>query len=437
MGKSTIIYVIGLSLIIGLALTNVNRSSLDSMDTYSTYFGRTMAHNIALAAANLATNRVLFTPGYNTPFSGSFSGGSYDVAFADTGSGEAYRKFMSVTSAYNAGGETIRDTVRAVFGRYSFSRYAWFTDMERNGYRRPNGTGGPYHGQSDWKITGDSVFGYAHTNSKFNLAGRPYFGKKVTATNAPTTANLAGVYNPTFMEGYEWGVSVARPTGSIATLKANANIGNPLAGYFNGNDVGMRFMDTDVRVRVPYNTGALVDTVMRIADLSSTGLTGILNGDLHISGRYQGQLSVAAFTGTGATANKGNVWIDGDVIAHDNPQTNPASTDKLGIIAERMAYITEDHHRNASSQVNIQAAIYTHNGEFTAEDFWTIPISGRVNLYGSICQATAGSLGVFNHGHGLLHGFFYSIRHDTRFLVMGPPHFPYSTKYRLVAWWEN
>lgn len=437
MGKSTIIYVIGLSLIIGLALTNVNRSSLDSMDIYATYFGRTMAHNIALAAANLATNKVLFTPGYNTAMSGSFAGGTYSVAFADTGSGGAFRKFMNVTSAYNAGGETLRDTVRAVFGLYSFSRYAWFTDMERNGYKRPNGTGGPYHGQSDWKITGDSVFGYSHTNSKFNLAGKPYFGKKVTATNAPTTANLAGVYAPTFMEGYEWGVTVDRPEGNITTLKANSNIGNPLAGYFNGNDVGMHFQDANVRIRVPYNTGSTVDTVMRIADLSSTGLVGVLSGDLHISGRYQGQLSVAAFTGTGPLSNRGNVWIDGDVTAYTNPQSNPSSTDKLGIIAERMAYITQDPHRNSSSQVNIQAAIYCHNGEFTAENFWTIPISGRVNLYGSVCQGTAGSLGVFNHGHGLQNGFFYSIRHDPRFMAMGPPNFPFSTKYRLVAWWEN
>ena len=437
MGKSTIIYVIGLSLIIGLVLTNVNRSSLDSMDTYATYFGRTMAHNIALSAANLATNKVLFTPGYNTPFSGSFSGGTYSVAFADTGSGELYRKFMSVTTAYNAGGETLRDTVKAVFGRYSFSRYAWFTEWEKNGYVRPNGTNGPYFGASDWKITGDSVFGYAHTNSKFNLAGRPYFGKKVTATNAPTTGTLGGVYSPTFMEGYEWGVTVDRPTGNIATLKANANIGNPLASYFNGKDVGMQFLDNNVRVRVPYNTGAIKDTVMRIADLSSTGLVGVLNGDLHISGRYQGQLSVAAFTGTGATANKGNVWFDGDVTAYTNPQTNSTSTDKLGVIAERMAYITKDPSRNASSQVNIQAAIYCHTGELTAEDFWSIPISGRVNLFGSVCQGTAGSLGVFNFGSGLQNGFYYSLRHDPRFLVMGPPNFPFSTKYRLVAWWEN
>jgi hypothetical protein len=190
-------------------------------------------------------------------------------------------------------------------------------------------------------------------------------------------------------------------------------------------------------VKVPYNTGAFIDTVMKVADLSSTGLVGVLSGDLHVSGRYKGQLTVAAFTGTGPLANKGNVWFDGDVTAYDDPRSNPSSTDKLGIVAERMAYITKDNTRNPSSNLSIQAAIYCHDGEFTAEDFWSIPISGRVSLYGSICQSTAGSLGVFSAGSGLLNGFYYSIRHDARFLVMGPPNFPFSTKYRLIAWWEN
>jgi hypothetical protein len=110
----------------------------------------------------------------------------------------------------------------------------------------------------------------------------------------------------------------------------------------------------------------------------------------------------------------------------------------LGVVAERMGYISKTLATgNINKVINIEAAIYTHNGEFTAEDFWTIPPSGRVNLYGSLTQKTAGSLGVFNPGVGLLNGYFYSIRHDDRFLGMGPPGFPFSTKYRLVSWWEN
>lgn len=439
MGKSTIIYVIGLSLIVGLTLTTVNRTSLDSMDTYATYFGRTMAHNIALAAANLGANKVLFTPGYSTALSGSFSGGSYSVAFNDTGTGSSYAKFMTVVSQYSAGGENMRDTVKAVFSRVGFSRYGWFTEQERNGYVSASGTNGPYFGASDYKITGDSVFGYAHTNSKFNLAGTPYFSKKVTAMNAPTTMTLFGVYAPIFIEGYEWGISIARPPSNLTYLKSISNSGSPLAGLMTGNDVSMEFFSGGtVRVRIPPSTGALKDTTLPVSSLSSTKVIGVIGGDLRVKGTYQGQYTLAAFSGaSGPSTNKGNVWVDGSIVAATNPRTNPSSTDKLGLVAERMGYITKDNTRNMSSVLNVQAAIYCHNGEFTAEDFWSIPKSGRVNLYGSITQKTAGSLGVFSSSSGLLNGFFYSIRHDARFLEDGPPEFPFSPKYRLVAWWEN
>jgi hypothetical protein len=431
MGKSSIVYVIGLSLIIGIALANINETSMGSMDSYTTYFGRTMAHNIALAAANVGANRVLFDYSYSSSFSGPFGGGTYSVAYSDTGSANTYVKFMDVVAAFNSGGETIRDTVRAVFGRRQFSIYGWFTEEEKNGYIKPNGSTGPYYGASDWKITGDSVFGYAHTNYKFNLAGRPYFDRKVTGS-------LGGVQDPIYNEGYEWGVTINRDTANIGTLRTLANAGNPFAAAFDGNDVGLEFFNTgDVHVRIPHNTGATLDTTVPVSVLSSTRVIGAVNGDLHLKGTYRGKVTVCAFTGTGATAKKGNIWVDGDLVAADNPRTNPASTDMLGVVAERMGYITKDLTRTTSSVLNIQAAIYCHNGEFTAEDFWSIPKSGRVSLYGSITQKTAGSLGVFSFSSGLLNGYFYSIRHDPRFLSVGPPAFPFSSKLKLIAWWEN
>jgi len=434
MGKATIVYVIGLTLIIGLALSNINRSSLDSMDTYATYFGRTMAHNIALAAANVGASRVLFDPTFGSNFSGTFSGGTYDVIWADTGMGQTFTKFMTATSSYNAGGETIRDTIRGVFNRRILSRYSWFTESETNGYKRPNGANGPYFGHSDWKITGDSVFGYAHTNSKFNLAGQPYFGKKVTATNAPSLMTLFGKKDPIYNEGYEWGVTVTRPYDNLTTLQTLANGGSPIASRVNGQDVGLEFQTDQVHVRVPYNTGATLDTTMKIADLGASKVFGVTGGDIHVKGTYQGQLTVVAMQG--ANPLKGNVWIDGDVVASDNPRYNPSSTDMLGLVAERMGYITKDPARTTSSVLYVQAAIYCHNGEFTAEEFWNIPKSGSVNLYGSLCQKTAGSLGVFT-GAGLQNGMFYHITHDPRMVTGGPPQFPYSGNLRLVAWWEN
>lgn len=435
MGKSTVVYVVGLSVIIGITLMNVNQSTVDSLDTYATYFGRTMAHNIALAGANIGTNKILFSSTYSTAFADSFAGGYYSVQYDSTA---PMQKTMLVRSFFNSGGDMIRDTIKAVFMYTMFSRYGWFTEKENNGYVSPSGANGPFYGASDYKITGDSVFGYAHTNGKFNLGGRPYFDKKVTATNAPTLMLVNGVKDPVYNEGYEWGRTIKRDTANLVTLKSIANTGTTLPpGVFNNNDVGLEFFgDGTVRVRIPYNTGALHDTTLPITSVAANRIIGVDGGDIHVKGTYKGQVTLAAFKGGGAFVNKGNIWVDGSIVASDNPYTNPNSLDMLGLVAERMSYITKDNTRNASSVLNVQAAIYCHSGEFTAEEFWNIGIHGRVNLFGSLTQNSAGSLGVFNSS-GLIHGMYYSIRHDPRFLSSGPPSFPFSTKYRLVSWWEN
>jgi hypothetical protein len=449
MGKSAVVYVIGLTVLIAIALYNVNQSSVESMDTYSAYFGRTMSHNIALAGANIATNKILFNATYATAFSDSFAGGTFSVHFDSTA---PKTKTVTVIAAYAAGttltGDAIiRDTIRALFQYVMFSRYGWFTDRESNGYLDTNGLPGPYYNASDWKITGDSVFGYAHTNGHFNLGGTPFFQKKVTATNGPSTMTVGGVYNPTFNEGYEWGRTLTRDTANIIALRNNLNTGSPLpASLFQNRDVGFDFKsDGTIRVLVPWNpggvawgtTGATLDTIVSISALSSSSVIGVEGGDAHVKGTYKGQVTVMALSGaSGPSTNKGNIWVDGNIKAATNPQTNPNSTDMLGLVAERMGYISKDMSRTPASVLEIQAAIYCHRGEFTAEDFWNLPLQGRVALYGSLCQSTAGALGVFSGG-GLTHGMFYSVYHDSRFLTQGPPSFPFSTKYRLVSWWEN
>jgi hypothetical protein len=436
MGKSTVVYVVGLAVIIGITLMNVNQATVASLDTYATYFGRTMAHNIALAGANIGTNKILFSSTYSTSFADSFAGGYYAVQFDSTA---PMTKTMRVQAMYNAGGETIRDTIRAQFMYTIFSRYGWFTEKEINGYVSPSGANGPFTGASDYKITGDSVFGYAHSNGKFNLGGQPYFDKKVTATNAPTLMTVNGKQDPIYNEGYEWGRTIKRDTANIGILRSMSNTGSALdASLFQNNDVGLEFFGNGtVRVRVPYNTGTLKDTTLPVGSLSTSKVIGVIAGDVHVKGTYKGQVTLAAFKGaSGAATNKGNIWVDGSIVASDNPRTNVNSLDMMGLVAERMSYITKDNTRNASSILSVQAAIYCHTGEFTAEEFWNIGIHGRVDLFGSLTQNSAGSLGVFNSS-GLIHGMYYSIRHDPRFLNSGPPSFPFSTKYRLVSWWEN
>lgn len=442
MGKAAIIYVVGLSLLVGYGLMNINANSTQSMDTYQQYYGRTMAHNLAITGANIGTQLLTRNPAYtgdllNQQFG---SNGWYDMRLTKSGHEArivSVARFKTYIEPDHPDGY-IRDTVIADFKHIPFSEYGWFTEKEVNGYVTPTGANGPHFNASDWKITGDSVYGWAHTNNSFNLGGSPYFNDKVTGRNAPTLMTVGGVRAPIYNAGYQWGITVTRPTANITNLKALAAAGNVLSLPLNNNDVGLTFQSNgNVRVRIPYNTGATRDTTLPITSLTNNGVIGTTGGDLRVSGTYRGQVTICAFKGTGAATNKGNVWIEGDVVANTSPRGgNTSSTDMLGIVAERMSYVTRNTSRTAASVLNIDAAIYCHTGEFTAEQYWASGIHGRVSLYGSVTQNSAGSLGTFGSG-GILTGFFYSIRHDSRFLVEQPPNFPSSDKYKLVSWWEN
>lgn len=438
MGKSSIIYVMGLTLIVGLALNTIGHNSLKSVDAYTAYYATTQVHNIAVSGANIGTNYLLNGGGAPPNFGVTFFGGTDSVSYLTDVPEPLWvtMRSVSVTNMADKDGNAFRDTVEGVFKHVQFAKFSWFTESEVNGYIDKNGNHGPYYGAADWKITGDSVWGPAHTNNHFNLDGTPYFHDKITASLAATLGPTA---HPVYNGGFQWGIQKKRPNTSSLEAKLTAAAGWFYDGNTNGgNDVGMTFLNENVRVQAPPLGGGM-DTTMPITTLAPNGVMVVKNADLRLKGVYSGSLTVAAFSGTGATANKGNIWIDGDIVANVNPVNNPDSPDMLGIIAGRMAYITENNSRSSSSQLSIQAAVYCQNGELTAENFWTIPVSGRVNLFGGVTQISAGSLGLFSPGPPLhfLHGFAYNIHNDPRFETRQPPNFPYSDSYELVSWWEN
>lgn len=427
MGKSLLIYVIGLGLIVSTVLYTINARSLDSFDTFALYYARTMSHTIASAGANIATQACLNDPNYSTNTTDqAFSGGTFSTTIVKTPDSTK----ITTISRYPIGNSAMRDTIVAVLKHTSFSKYGWFTDSETNGY-----VGCPYFGASDWKITGDSVFGPAHTNSKFNLAGAPYFNDKVTATNSPTLQTMNGIRAPIYNAGYQWGISVTRPTTNLPGLLNTAQTQGGLLTT-SGNDAALTFLSNGkVAVRIPPTTGSVRNDTVPLSTIAPAGIIVANGADLRVKGTYSGKVTVVALKGS--TTNKGNVWIDGNgIVANVSPRGNPLSNDMLGIVAEQSTYISRDDTRNSSSVVNIDASVYCHNGELTAYQFWQIGVHGRVSLFGGVTQKTAGSLGVFSSS-GITHGFFYSIRHDARFLTTAPPQFPSSTKYELLSWWEK
>jgi hypothetical protein len=441
MGKSSIMYVVGLGILLMYYVMAISNTSTQSLSGALEYHTRTTVHNAAVAGANIGTHNVLMGTDTSATFTGVFMGAPFSVVIDNPGPGGT-RRVASVASLefeLRDGYGTIRDTVIALFRHIQFARYGYFSGAEVNGYMSAAGNGTP--GGSMWKVTGDSMFGYAHTNTRWNLGGRPYFDSKVTAFNPPNSMIYGGVYDPIFNGGTQWGITVNRPVANLTNLQNQASASFPSA-LISGNDLGLEFFaDGSVHVTVPAIVGSSRNDTVPLSSLTTTGVIAVTGGDIRVRGTYKGAVTLAALSGSAPT--KGNIWIDGDLVASNDPRADQTSTDMLGLVAERMAYVTTKNPitgtlipRDASSITRVQAAIYTQNGVFAAEDYDTVPVSGRIALFGSLTMNASTSTGVLGGGT-LAHGFLKSIRHDDRFLTTAPPGFPASDKYELLSWWED
>jgi hypothetical protein len=281
------------------------------------------------------------------------------------------------------------------------------------------------------------MFGFSHTNKRWNLGGKPYFHDKVTAFNSPNTMLYGGVYAPVFNAGYQWGITINRPVANLTNLENAAVAGNatPNMSFIQNNDASFNFFaDGRVHVRVPPGTGAIRNDTLPISSITSTGVIAVKNGDVRVRGTYQGAVTLVALKGAGTF--KGNVWIDGNIVANTNPNGNEGSPDMLGLVAQRMCYVSINGSRTSASILNIQAAVYTHEGVFAAQAYDSIGLHGRINLFGALAMCASTATGKITGGV-LSNGFLKSIRHDPRYLTSAPPKFPFSDKYELVSWWEN
>lgn len=441
MGKSTIIYVAGLAALLLLFTVTITDTSTRSVANAAEYYARTASHAVAVAGANIGTHQVLMGTDSVSSFTGTMNGVTFAVVIDSAGPWGAKRvRSVSSTTYFGRFGESVmHDTVVATFRRLTFSRYGYFSNAEINRYMSPSSDS--TSGQQVWKVTGDSLYGFAHTNSRWNLGGRPYFDNKATGFNPPQTRVVDGTYAPVFNGGTEWGISVPRSSASLGNLKGAASASLPSA-LFTGNDVGLTFLsDGRVRVKIPPFTGTTRDDTLALAGLMPNGVLAVEGGDLRVLGTYRGQATLVALSG--AVSTKGNIWIDGNLLAANDPSADPSSTDMLGLVAERMAYVTTTDPlsgnpipRDGSSVVTVQAAVYCQRGILAAQSFDSIPPSGRFSFFGTLTMNAAALLGVAV-GETLQHGFHFNSRYDLRFLTTTPPGFPVSEKYELLSWWEN
>lgn len=429
-GKATILLVLGFALIFLVVGYNFGSITNRAVDNSVLYFKKTIAYDIAVSGANMALNEIFMDPTWNTGYSDlSFYGGEIDAAVTSNGSE------LQVASMGSYEGETA--TVVVVLQASSYAKYAW------------------YAGNMNSKVfvTGDTVWGPLHTQSKLNIGGDPVFWGKVTALKGmnPSEKNLAKMgYNPKFYGGYESGVDVSIPVNyQFDTQKAAAIDGVAKGGssYFTNTDLWLTF---NADGTVTYRTGIGSDSSTYSAPITESLSTFAPNnliyvgyGNIYAAGTVNGRVSIVA--GESSGSGHGNVYLVDNLTyttppmvwdpVENNYVANSACTDMLGILASNNVRISNTKANVNDKDIELHAAIFAAQGGFEMEDK-TIPPSGTLKLLGSVVAAKEEEIAIANSSGVIEHGYARHVVYDDRMLTGVPPYFPTTDQFEIVSWYE-
>ena len=417
-GKASLILVTGFSFILGYISMNLSNNANHTVENMAMYNEVTASHNLATAGANVALSMFYKDTTWRGPVSEDLSSGGLQGTFTarmDPVAGDKMR--LRSTSTYTLDpGKRIHDTVEVFFDRTrrnSFSMFAWMTLFEGNVF---------------W-IDKDTVWGRVHSNGRLHVNGKPVFMQKVTTAKSFDPKVGTGTNNAIFKNGFETGVAAIDFPNDLSELVSAANTVN---GRKYATDIWVTLVpgtsannDGFALVRSTA-AGPIIDTVF----LNNPAFNGVMlgSGRVNVQGTLDGKLSIASLQ---------DLYIQDDVLYEHNPQYE-ASDDLLGLIAENNVVVADNAANN--SNCSIQGSVFCRTGSFGAEHYNTRPVSGTLQVYGSIVQDTRGAVGTFN-ASGITHGFSKRYRYDDRLAdpSFRPPYYPgfWVKTYAISNWWES
>ena len=421
MGKTALLVVFGTSLILGNMLVGLNRRTISQNELISGHYERMISRNIANSAANIAVSKLFQDFNWRTGLtSTSMVGGYYaadiqDISFDTTVS--VQRVKVTATSTY--GGVT--DTVIVVVARAPFSYYAQFTANwpDSNSY-----------------VTGDTLYGPIHTNTKFKFGGSPVFFGKVSSVDPDYDTWGSG--SPQFLGGTEFGAqSIPMPTfaAGLQALQDSAYAG----GDVYDDEVWLNF---HAGGSYDYYVGSSFDPIngtwLGPKSLSSLSnpiiMTENNTDDMHIMGTVSGQLTI--FSGR-------DIYIENNIMYADDPRTNPASQDMLGLVASEDIVVADTPANEIDVEIHgalLAVGLSAARGEFYVQNLIS-GTSGTMTLFGSTIQKNRGTRATgYLDGNGevvITNGYALKSYYDDRFLHVGPPVFPNAQKTILYSWLED
>ena len=416
MGKTALLVVLGTSLVLGSMLTGLNKRTASQSEFISEHYERMISRNIANSAANIAVSKLFQDPSWRTGLTSTGMAGGYyaadilDINFDTTVA--VQRVKVTATSTYGG----ITDTVIAVVARPPSSHYAQLTDNwpAANSY-----------------VTGDTLYGPIHTNTKFKFGGSPVFFGKVSSVDSSYDTWGSGA--PQFLGGTEFGAKDI-PMPSLATgLQALRDSAIAGGDRYSDNHVWLKFF---VDGSYDHYEG---DSFLGIYDgkKSLSDITGVImldknNKDIHVQGTVNGQVTIY---GKGR-----HIYIDDDLLYADDPRINPDSQDMLGLVAKNDIIVADSLANH--DDVEIHGAIMALNQEFKVENLEGAGPLGTMTLFGSTFQKERGKLanGILDSTDftvTITDGYALKSYYDNRFFHVGPPVFPTAQKTVVYSWLED
>ena len=410
MGRTSILMVIGFNIIFALMGFSLSRISAEAVKNFSNYYTNVAAHNIAASAANIAANQIFFTPNWRDGYSNvPFAGGRYSVQVRDLPQRRIQVTARAVTSAPNENTGMYEDktaTIVIVMQPSSFAKFTYYSMIE----------GGIY-----W-ITGDTVWGPFHTQSKLTVSGSPVFQGKVTTKKGLFKSPSSST--PKFYGGYQSGVDISLPS-NLNPLEQTAIDGGK---YFNsGADVNLTF---NADGTVTWQEGASAPVTEPITTMAPNGVILVDGANIRMKGTVNGKVTVSATGSSGL--GQGNVYLDDDIV-YATPSSDPTCDDMLGIVVDNNVIITDNAANN--SDINIDASLFCRTGGLTAENYSSRPVSGSLNLRGGVQEYQRGPVGMASGGV-ITHGFQKNFRYDQRLMTDLPPFYPTTGNYEILSWYE-
>lgn len=411
-GKGSLILVLGAVITFSLYQVKLNRAVLVTSDNFNYHYMKTIAHEASSSAMNYAVNDIWANNTTNASYYIYADACTSFVRVTPVGLDSVKAQVNSWTWSFDNEDPDSRvrllDSIYAYFSyKTPISEYFWFTHNEGNVY---------------W-ISGDTCWGPLHTNSVLKTSGSPVFYGKATAFQGinpnPATSSAQ------FIGGWEIGMEIDIPT-DFSPLIAAANAGNGAAAMNTKSKYDeVTTFDFQANGDVIRTVGSNPPDTVAVTDIAPTGVI-YSEEDVRVKGVLNGQLTVYS---------EENIYIDDDIVLADDPMTNPNSTDILGLVAKENVYVTDNAANNAD--VKIQASIMAATGKFTAQNYSSRPVSGKLDIMGSIVQKDRGPVGTFSWWTGsIVSGFSKRYRYDPRLQNIHAPYFPFIRSLKLVSWWE-